>query len=655
LPFKFCDASDFIPKLIFCLALIWTTCFLSIRAALAADPPPNILWVTFEDISPDLGCYGVRESDTPNLDRLASQGVRYTRAWSNAGICAPARATLITGMYPPATGAQNMRSEVLLPKFIRAFPEYLQQAGYYTSNHVKTDYNWIAPDSTWTTRSNDWVNQGWRLREDGQPFFTVINITDTHSSQLYWRGAKNYQRRTLELGPARLHDPAEVIVPPYYPDLPEVRADLARYRDNITFADGIVGDILTQLDEDGLADSTIVFFFGDHGRGMPRSKGWCFHSSLNVPLIIRFPPTFSQLAPFPAGATDDRIVSFVDFAPTALSLAGVKSPAHMHGVPFLGRYEGKARDHAFAYRDRLDERFDLIRSVWNGRWHYIRNYFPHLPWFHQQTRNYPSTQDSYALWHQLEADGRLTDKTAIYMAHSRPPEMLFDTATDPYELKNLADDPAYSDQLVELRTKLHEWQDEIFDLGFMPEAVWIEAFEARGDKSPRFTLAREQDGLYPLQQLRALADKLPAPRHAPHMLAALRSDNSSIQFWGGMGLLANRIDAPEVRAEFRGLLTSDSPTIRTLAAQALASLGERDEALPELLRVLNDEHPLVALRAANALDHLGDASRLALPGIEQYLQSLASTPRDPKLRYCDKFPDWVLRRTVERFNAKKSR
>ena len=182
----------------FFLASLW----LGIHPTIAAESRPNILWITFEDISPDLGCYGVEYANTPNLDRFAEESVRYTRAWSNAGMCSPARATLITGMYPPGTGAQNMRSEVLLPDFVRGFPEYLRRAGYFTSNHVKTDYNWKAPAETWSIQSRDWVNDGWRKREGSQPFFTVINVTDTHSSQLYWRGEDRYRRRIEELGAA---------------------------------------------------------------------------------------------------------------------------------------------------------------------------------------------------------------------------------------------------------------------------------------------------------------------------------------------------------------------------------------------------------------------------------------------------------------------
>lgn len=616
----------------------------------ASEPRPNILWITLEDISTDLGCYGVDYADTPNIDRLAEQGVRFTRAWSNAGMCAPARATLITGMYPPGTGAQNMRSSVRLPEFIHAFPEYLRHAGYYTSNHVKTDYNWDPPQQPWTVRSRNWMEDGWKKRADGQPFFTVINITDTHSSQLYWRGEKRYRRRAEALGAERLHDPAQAPVPPYYPDTPEVRTDLARYHDNITYADQIVGRILNQLEADGLAEDTIVFLFSDHGRGMPRTKGWCFYSSLRVPLIVRFPQKFADLAPQPAGQTEDRLVSFVDFGPTVLSLAGIEPPSHMNGVAFLGRRAGPPRELAFAYRDRMDERFDLIRSVWDGRYHYIRNSFPHLPWFHEQTRDYPHTQPTYEVWHRLKAEGKLQGDAATYMAHRRPAEMLFDTKADPHELRNLAGDPQHAETLERLRAALHSWQDEVVDLGFMPEALWFEQFEDDGDLTPRHTLVREQPELYPLARLRELADALATDQASPEMFQALASENPAVRFWGTLGLLASGDRSEPVRDALRPLLQDETATVRATAAQALAAAGETDAALPVLLKILDHEQPFVALRAANGLDHLGEAARPVLPELKRYLESHGASGVQ-KQRLGATYPNWVLGHTVERLES----
>ncbi len=514
-------------------------------AAFAAEKRPNILWIVFEDISRDLGCYGDDYSISPNIDAFASEGVRYARAWSNAGMCAPARATLISGMYPPSTGAQNMRSEVALPDHIRGYPEYLRKAGYFCSNHVKQDYNWVAPSETWDVIDADWETKAWDLRESGQPFFSVINITDTHSSQLYYRGEERYQKRLERLEQNEIHDPQKAELPPYYPDTPEIRKDLARYYDNITYSDKVVGDALAKLEADGLADDTIVFFYSDHGRGMPRSKGWLFQSSLRVPLIIRFPKNYQHLAPSGPGTVSDRLVSFVDFAPTLLSLADVEIPDHMQGKAFLGPQEKEPRKLAFAYRDRMDERIDLVRAVWDGRYKYIRNFRPHLPWFHHQTRNYPHKQPTYQILHQFWREGKLNPSQAVFMTLTRPPEQLFDTDADPHELDNLADSEAHQEILRRMRERLSRWQNDIIDLGFMPETQWWTRFGARGDRLDRHSLVRNQPESYPLGELMQAAHLVGAgPSALSRQIALLSHDDPAVRHWALDGIIA-----PKARTE----------------------------------------------------------------------------------------------------------
>ncbi|MCB1123455.1 MAG: sulfatase-like hydrolase/transferase, partial [Verrucomicrobiae bacterium] len=535
---------------------------------------PNVLWITWEDISRDLGCYGDDYSISPNVDQLAREGVLYTRAWSNAGMCAPARATLITGMYPSSTGAMNMRSEVTLPDNIRGYPEYLRKAGYFCSNHVKMDYNWVAPESTWDTVNSDWENKGWNLRKPGQPFFTIINITDTHSSQLYYRGEERYQERLKRLKPGQLHDPAKVAVPPYYPDTPEVRQDLARYYDNITYADLLVGDILKKLEDDGLADDTIVFYYSDHGRGMPRSKGWLFQTSLRVPFIIRFPEKYKHLAPSAPGTTTDRMVSFVDFAPTLLSLCGVEIPDHMQGKAFLGEQETEPRQLQFAYRDRMDERIDLIRAVWDGKYKYIRNFRSNLPWFHHQTRNYPHKQGSYQVLHQYYAEGKLNEDQAQFMAMSRPREQLFDTDADPYELHNLAGMPEYQNILKRKREQLNRWQHDILDLGFMPESQWWTRFGVEGDKLDRHSLVREKPELYPLSEIMHVADLIDrGPRVLNEQIHFLSSEDPVIRYWALQGILAQKHNGRPAMPKLREMLEDEVSINRIEAAQALCALG----------------------------------------------------------------------------------
>lgn len=616
---------------------------------------PNVLWITLEDMSPDLACYGDPIAVTPQIDALAKRGVRYARVWSNAGMCAPARATLITGMYPPSTGAQNMRSDVKLPDFVRAFPEYLRHQGYYCSNHVKTDYNWQAPASTWDRQHQDWVDQGWRQRKADQPFFTVINITDTHSSQLYYRGERNWKRRVAQLPLNQVHDPRKIIVPPYYPDTPEVRGDLARYYDNISYADGVVGKILRQLEEDDLADDTIVFFFSDHGRGMPRSKSWCFESSLRVPLIVHFPEKYQHLAPAADGEIIERLVSFVDLAPTVLSLCGIDLPDHFQGTAFLGSQAGTAEKYAFAFRDRMDERYELIRAVTDGRFKYIRNYLPHLPWFHEQTRNYPRSQPTYLKWHELSGKGELSGPTAIYMAHSKPREQLFDLSSDPHELENLANSPRHQETLQRLRGALQNWMVGIDDLGFMPEPQWFTRFEEVGDNRPRHTIVRESPEHYPLRKIMAVADLVGAegPDVLRQQRESLVSTDPAIRYWAATGLVAQ----PSVgRAELEVLeatLDDPIPSCQIAAAQALLTHTSKPHALDVIVNLLTHEQLYVDLLAANALEHVGEAANPASRKLQQLGQTSQSRS-DQAGGWVVSARDAIIARVMERASRKRS-
>ena len=601
---------------------------------------PNILWIVFEDISPNLGAYGDEYARTPNLDRFAAQSVRYTRAFSNGGACAPARSTLITGMYPPAIGTHHMRSEGVPPAYVIGFPQLLREAGYYTSNHSKTDYNWIAPADTWDTVSADWRGQGW-ARRGGKPFFTVVNITDTHSSQIYhpWSG---WPQRHESLPDELRHSPEGARVPPYYPETPEVRQAYARYADNISFADRITGEVLAQLQRDGLADSTIVFFYSDHGAGMPRSKSFLFESSLLVPLLIRFPDRFSEYAPARPGMALERTVAFVDFAPTVLSLAGVEAPAHFHGKAFLGPKEGTPREFAFGYRDRMDERYEFIRSVRRGRWKYIRNYFPHLPWFFEQTRLYPSTHPVALALHGAARAGRLTDETAVYMGLRKPREQLFDLERDPHEIRNLAADPGHQETLGMMREGLRQWTVRHRDLGFLPESeMWLryggaapEAFE----RNPE---------LYPVERILETADWVGlGTKVADRQVERMADPNSTVRFWAATGLLASGARGGASRAALRDALADSSEAVATIAAQALCQLGECSAALNRLLGQLQHEDERVVLRAANAIHQLWETGGQARAHISKLHEPVSGLQGRDFFREAA-YPQWVYRSILQ--------
>ena len=432
---------------------------------------PNFLWISTEDISPDLGCYGDAYAVTPNLDRLAAQGVRYTRVFTHAGVCAPSRSGIITGMYPTSIGTHHMRCQGVPPADVRCFPEYLRAAGYYCTNNVKTDYQFDPPATAWDECSN---KAHWRNRPAGKPFFAVMNLTITHESQIRNR-AKGMMKRLDSLGPGERHDPAKAVLPPYYPDTLIVRQDWAQYYDLLTLMDKQVKEILDQLDADGLAENTIVWFWGDHGRGLPRAKRWIYDSGLRVPLIVRIPEKWRKLAmpdkpeAVKPGTVNDDLIAFIDFAPTMLSLAGVDVPRHIQGRAFLGSQRAKPREYIFAARDRMDEAYDLIRAVRDKQYKYIRNYMWYLP--RSQDINYMNEMPTMREMRRLHAEGKLQGPQMQYFEPTKPVEELYDTAADPHEVKNLAGNPQYKDVLERMRRAHAEWCRQTADVGLIPEPV----------------------------------------------------------------------------------------------------------------------------------------------------------------------------------------
>ena len=447
----------------------------------AADGP-NFLWISLEDIGPDLGCYGDEYAVTPNIDRLASEGCRFTRAFTHAGVCAPSRSGIITGMHPTTIGTHFMRCKGVPPPHVKCFTQYLRAEGYYCTNDSKTDYNFDAPLTAW---DDNGPGAHWRNRPAKEtPFFAVINLTTTHESQIRLPEGE-LQRRRDSLSPQELHDPAQAPLPPYYPDTPVVRRDMANYYDNLTWTDKRVGQILQALADDGLADSTIVFFWGDHGRGLPRHKRWLYDSGIRVPLLVRWPEKIQR------GSVRDDLVCFLDLAPTILSLAGVERPTHFQGQVFLGDEREPERGYIFAARDRMDETLDIIRAVRDKRFKYIRNYRPDLPY--AQPISYMDEMPTMKEWRRLAAQSELSGPQQIFFAPHKPVEELYDTEADPHEIHNLADDPHYADELTRLRAAHETWREETADLGLIPEAELMQRARPGGTwsvtKEPVITFA----------------------------------------------------------------------------------------------------------------------------------------------------------------------
>ncbi len=418
---------------------------------------PNFLWITTEDISPDLGCYGDSYARTPNLDKLAAQGARFTHVFTVAGVCAPSRSGIITGMYPTTIGTHHMRSKGVPPPYVKCFTEYLRASGYYCTNNVKTDYNFDSPITAWDESSRQ---AHWRGRAKGQPFFAVFNHIVTHESQI--RAApEDFARNIRALKPEDRHDPAKAKLPPYYPDTPVTRNDWARYYDLITAMDLQVAALLQQLEDDGLADNTIVFFWGDHGRGLPRAKRWIYDSGIRIPLLIRRP---AKIQP---GTVRDDLVSAIDFAPTLLALAGVEVPSHLQGRVFLGEKAAPPRQYIYAARDRMDETYDIIRCVRDKRYKYIRNFQACKPY--AQYIDYMEQMPTMREMRRLNKEGQLVGPQKLFFLPEKPQEELYDTIADPHEIHNLAGSPEHQEVLGRMREAQQRWMKETQDLGLIPE------------------------------------------------------------------------------------------------------------------------------------------------------------------------------------------
>jgi uncharacterized sulfatase len=446
---------------IFCALLATVGCHSSKQPRASAAQPaprPNILWISAEDISPDLGCYGDPDAHTPNLDAFAASGVRFNNAFSTAPVCSPSRSSIITGMYASSIGTMHHRSVGVPPRYVKCFPEYLRAAGYFCTNNAKTDYNFPTPITAW-----DECNQKahWRHRKEGQPFFAVFNLNVSHESRLRMND-KEIERELVDVKKEDRHDPAKVTLPVYLPDTPVVRKDWARYNDMITELDIQVAQILKQLDDDGLSKNTIVFFWGDHGRCFPRGKRWLWDSGIKVPLLVRWPGWIEP------GTVRNDLVSLFDLGPTLLNLAGAEIPTYMQGQIILGPHTAPPRQYIYCCRDRMDETPDTIRCVRDKQFKYIRNFHPELPY--AQIIKYQEKIPTFQEWRRLDREGKLVYPQNLFMAKTKPPEELYDITQDPDEIHNLANDPDFGEQLVRMRKALDDWMKKTNDLGLVPEA-----------------------------------------------------------------------------------------------------------------------------------------------------------------------------------------
>jgi arylsulfatase A-like enzyme len=590
-----------------------------IRGQDSGGKKPNILWITAEDLSPRLACYGDSTAKTPVLDQMAREGVRYTRAFANSPVCAPARFTLALGMYPVCFGeAQDMRARGEVPDAILGYPAYLKQAGYHCTNNGKTDYN-SDVEMRWD-ENQGWGQKNpdahWRSRKPGQPFFSVFNFGQTHESALRSR-------------PDDVDVPESIQPEPFYPDHEEVREDLAWVYKRIESLDFQVGRILKQLEDDGLADDTIVFFYGDHGGILPWTKRWLYDRGTQVPLIIRFGKNFAHLAPARPGQAVEELVSFVDFAPTVLSLGGAKIPSHMQGRAFLGDSKAPEPDCVHLNRGRMDERYDLMRGVRDRDFLYIRNYWPFIP--HGQRMYTPWRIRSTRVWQELHDQGKLTEVQDRFF-QAKPYEELYDVRSDPHQIHNLASEAKHGATLEKMRSRADRFALDVVDTGYHRSGV-----------GPWGYRAQRREGTYPLDRILDTAGLAggAGPDDLVRLQQRLADEDPDVRFWAVCGCRQLGQAAGEVSQALEARLKDEGLMTQVTAAEALYVMGRKKQALAALARHAGDASSPACLWALNAVERL-DAGALLKDQIARALETARKNRSTPLNHYVRRLGEYIL-------------
>lgn len=563
----------------------------------AQQARPNILWLTYEDTSPEfLGCYGNAKAKTPFMDSLAKVGVRFTAAFSTGSVCSPSRTALITGMKTYVTGTGHHRSKYPIPEFIKGFPYYLRQGGYYTSNNVKTDYN-VANESgfikeAWNESS---TKAGWWNRKEGQPFFAVFNNNSSHQSRTMTNSYEEYENMVLKNLPKSLQiAESEVIMPPFYRDSPKMRRHVARIYNAIALADYEMKQLFERLKKDKLIDETIVFVFADHGEGMPRAKTNGIGIGHRVPFIVWFPEKFKHLSPWKkAGFVSDELIDFSDLAPTVLTLAGVAIPQHFSGRNITDPTQKPKQ--LFLSSDRSDESTDLTRTIIQGKYAYTRVFKP----FMQELRflNYMDKGDITAQIRQDYKDNKL-NQVQQQMLLPRPVEYLYDLEKDPWELQNLATNPIYQKQLETLRNDLKKHLIQEKDVLFLPENEMIEV-----SKKTTLYEYRKSSQDYPIDEIieAAFWSGLKTPAACLAQCKALKHAKAAVRYWAAIGL---RSQSPQnIKANQQVLeraIQSDDKMVQVLVASTLYNVQPHKFAYDTMREIMlsdNEEASFLAFQS----------------------------------------------------------
>ena len=577
---------------------------------------PNILWLVAEDAHVKwFGCYGSAQATTPHIDKFAAEGFRYINAFASAPVCAPSRSGWITGLHSLSMGTHPMRSRYAIPHDqIRYYPDYLRQAGYYCSNHTKTDYNIGGrPDTECWNSAEEY---GWQHRQPGQPFFCVINYMESHESRAF--GSVENTR----------HAPAQVVLEKYHPDLPDIRKNYALYEDAVENMDKRIGLALAALQQAGLEHDTIVIFCTDHGGVMPRSKHFIYEQGLHAPLIIRIPEKYKHLWPAGnPGLAVDRLVSFVDMPKTWLSLAQAEIPGIMQGRIFLGPQTEPEPQYCFAYRGRMDERYDESRAVRDKRFIYIKNYMPYTKW--GQHLAYLWRMVAMQAWERHFKQGRCDAINGLFFKPKPWVEELYDCETDSDCVQNLSTRREYQPVLERMRQALRDWQLAIHDAGLLPESEM--ARRAKEHKTTIYQMVRDPR-LYNLPAYLAAADVALAKSDANRetLVGYLSDPDSGLRYWGVSGLLmAYRLDPAALKA-LQGCLNDAAHDVRALAAWALIKAGDTKDG-PECLIQLLHQGSYAPLKVLNIIDWMNVDTAVYLPAIKA-LKIMEDDPESVQIR-----------------------
>jgi arylsulfatase A-like enzyme len=528
-----------------------------------SDEKPNILWIVTEDNSIHyMDLYKNGGAEMPAISQLANQGVVFNNAFSNAPVCSVARSTIITGVYAPRIGTQYHRkmSMVKLPEHIKPLPTYLNQAGYYTSNNAKEDYNFIKENKVWDESSK---KASYKNRKEGQPFFHVQNFHNTHEGQLHF----NSKQLTSALETNEL----DSIMPfPFHPDTPTFRYTQSLYYNHHKDVDKKIGKILKDLQDEGLMDNTIIFYYGDHGGVLPRSKGYLYETGLNVPMVVYVPEKWKHLNPFKIGSRTSTFVDFVDLVPTVLSLAGVNIPKGLDGTPFLGKNIDKTeiekQNTTFGYADRFDEKYDLVRSVRKGKYKYIRNYQP----FNVDGiyNFYRYKMLAYKEWYKLFQEGKLNDVQSQFFK-PRLPEALYDIENDPYETQNLASSVEHQNKLLDLRSILNNHVMNQPDLSFFPEPYFLE----NGLENGLDFGQKNKELIKKLIQTANLSLK-PYNEVKNEISESLNNKNPWVRYWGLITCSSFGLEASEHLEKINSLFKNDSENLVKIRAAEYLMLND---------------------------------------------------------------------------------